>query len=48
MQEIGQDVLRLKRKLAEGVLTPLRDILTDKDVAAACHAVTAIPTGIHQ
>jgi hypothetical protein len=39
MQEIGRDVLRLKRKLAEGQLTPLREILTDADVKAACHAV---------
>lgn len=39
MQEIGRDVLRLKRKLAEGQLTALREILTDADVKAACHAV---------
>lgn len=39
MQEIGRDVLQLKRKMAEGMMTPLREILTDKDVKAACHAV---------
>ena len=39
MQEIGRDVLRLKRKLAEGQMAPLREILTDSDVKAACHAV---------
>ena len=39
MQEIGRDVLRLKRKLAQGQMVPLREILTDADVKAACHAV---------
>ena len=39
MQEIGRDVLRLKRKLAEGMMTPLREILTDAQVKAVCHRV---------
>ena len=39
MQDIGQGVLGLKRKLAQGQMAPLREILTDKDVKAACHAV---------
>jgi hypothetical protein len=38
MQKIGRGVEMLKRNLAEGQMTPLREILTDEDVEAACHA----------